>query len=135
MSVDNDYIKTLIANYEANILGNRYIFELADGETLSFCIEKRDIPHLLGIRKLNIRQVQNRSAIAIYEMLKKGSISIRHVAYLKESYKKVCNFDGMLSVIADGDVVKVVKKLGSIKSSYLIYLDNRPQEILHLGVG
>ena len=113
MSVDNDYIKTLIANYEANILGNRYIFELADGETLSFCIEKRDIPHLLGIRKLNIRQVQNRSAITIYEML-------------KESYKKVCNFDRMLSVIADGDVVKVVKKLGSIKSSYLIYLDNRP---------
>lgn len=134
MPIESDYIKQLIANYETNIMGNRYIFELSDGETLSFCIEKKDVPHLMGIRKLNARQVKNSSALAIYNMLKTGVISMRHVGYHKESYKKVVNFERMINVLAEGEIVKIVKRIGSIKSSYLIYLDNRPEEVLHLGV-
>lgn len=134
MPIENDYIKHLIANYETNIMGNRYIFVLENEETLSFCIKKEDVPHLMGIRKLNIRQVKNSSALAIYNKLKNGAISLKHVGYYKESYKKVVNFERMINVLAEGEIVKIVKRIGSIKSNYLIYLDNRPDEILHLGV-
>lgn len=34
-----------------------------------------------------------------------------------------------------GDAVKVVKRIGSLNSSYLLYLDHSPNEIVHLGIG
>ena len=45
------------------------------------------------------------------------------------------NFHHIASILQCGDAVKVVKKIGSIKSTYLLYLDHRPDEIIHLGVG
>lgn len=50
MAIESNYIENLIAEYEQDLLGNRYVFELSDGETLSFCIEKKDVPHLMGVR-------------------------------------------------------------------------------------
>ena len=33
-----------------------------------------------------------------------------------------------------GDAVKVVKRVGTLKSAYLLYLDHQPNEIIHLGI-
>ena len=33
-----------------------------------------------------------------------------------------------------GDIVKLVKRHGSLNASYLLYLDHRPDEIIHLGL-
>lgn len=93
MPIENDYIKHLIANYETNIMGNRYIFVLENEETLSFCIKKEDVPHLMGIRKLNIRQVKNSSALAIYNKLKNGAISMKHAYYQRLTRYDFCKFN------------------------------------------
>lgn len=134
MAVDRNIIKTLISNYEQDIRGNVYSFRLSDGENISFSIDEKDVPHLMGIRKLPLRQVQNKSATAVYKMLKDGRISVDHIEPYKESYKKVMNFSHLVSILHCGDAVKIVKKIGSIKSSYIFYLDHRPHEIIHLGI-
>ena len=134
MAVDRNIIKMLISNYEQDILGNVYTFLLSDGETISFSIDEKDVPHLMGIRKLPLRQVQRKSAMAVYQMLKDGRISIDHIEPYKESYKKVMNFSHLVSILYCGDAVKIVKKIGSTKSTYVFYLDHQPNEIIHLGV-
>ena len=134
MAIEINYIENLIADYERDLLGNRYIFELSDGETLSFCIEKKDVPHLMGVRKLPLRQVQNKSAEAVYNMLKDGRINIQHLGPHKEEFKKVMNFHHLVSILHCGDAVKIVKRVGRLKSSYFLYLDHRPESIIHLGV-
>ena len=71
-------------------------------------------------------------------MLKDGRLTLDHVVSVphhKEVYKKIKNFHYIASILQCGDAVKVVKKIGSIKSTYLLYLDHRPDEIIHLGVG
>jgi len=78
----NDFLQNMIADYESDLLGNRYTLYLSNSDVVSFAVEKKDVPHLLGIRKLPLRQVQNKSALAIYEMLKDGRIKISH----KEEY-------------------------------------------------
>lgn len=134
MAIDRNIIKKLISDYEQDIRGNVYSFHLSNDETISFSIDEKDVPHLMGIRKLNLRQVQNKSATAVYQMLKDGRISISHIEPYKESYKKVMNFSHIVSILYCGDAVKIVKKKGSIKSTYLFYLDHQPNEIIHLGV-
>jgi len=129
-----DVVKNLITDYERDIAGNQYRFHLSDGVKLSFCIEKKHVPHLMGIRKLPLRQVQNKSASAIYRMLKDGTIAINHIAPHKEAYKKVMNFRHIISILHCGDAVKIVKRVGSLNSSYLLYLDHQPDEIIHLGI-
>ena len=134
MAIDANYIKNLISAYERDLLGNRYAFELSDGETLVFSIEKKDVPHLMGVRKLPLRQVQNKSAEAVYEMLKDGRVNIEHIGQHKEEFKKVMNFHHLVSILHCGDAVKIVKRIGRLKSSYFLYLDHRPDSIVHLGV-
>ena len=134
MSVDSGTVKCLIADYERDLYGNLYIFALSDGITLSFSIDKKDVPHLMGIRKLPLRQVQNKSALAVYEMLKDGRINISHIRPHKEEYKKVMNFHHLVEILHCGDAVKIVKRIGRLHSSYFLYLDHRPKEVIHLGV-
>ena len=134
MAVDRNIIQQLINDYEQDICGNVYTFVLSDGETVSFSINKENVPHLMGIKKLPLRQVQNKSAKAVYKMLKDGRINIAHVEPHKESYKKVMNFSHLISILHCGDAVKIVKKKGSINSTYVFYLDHQPQEIIHLGI-
>ena len=134
MDINNFTIQKLISAYERDIYGNQYTYKLSDGETVSFRIEKEDVPHLMGIRKLPLRQVQKKSATAVYEMLKKGIIDISHVSPHKESFKKVVNFHHIISILYCGDTVKVVKRVGRLKSSYLFFLDHSPHEIIHLGI-
>lgn len=131
---DSSIVKRLIRDYEQDLLGNLYTFELSDGVTLSFSIDKKDVPHLMGIRKLPLRQVQNKSALAVYEMLKDGRINILHIAPHKEEYKKVMNFSHIIDILHCGDAVKIVKRVGRLNSSYFLYLDHRPDEIIHLGI-
>jgi hypothetical protein len=38
-------------------------------------------------------------------------------------------------MLHSGNTVKIVKRIGRLNSSYLFYLDHRPQEIIHLGIG
>ena len=132
--MDKDILKNIIDDYERDILGNRYTLFLSNSDTLSFCIEKDNIPHLLGVRKLPLRQVQNKSAQAVYAMLKDGRININHIAPYRESYKKAMNFSHLISILHCGDAVKIVKRIGTLNSSYLLFLDHRPQEIIHLGL-
>lgn len=127
-------IAQLIADYERELLGNRYIFVLSDGVTLDFSIEKKDVPHLMGIRKLPLRQVQNKSALAVYEMLRDGRIRLSHIAPHKEEYKKVMNFSQLGDILHRGSAVRIVKRVGRLNSSYFLYLDHRPREIIHLGI-
>lgn len=134
MQIDRDFIKRLIADYERDILGNEYTFELSDGVTLSFLIKPTDVPHLLGVRKLPLRQVQNKSAKAVYNMLKDGRINISHIGAHKEEFKKVTNFHYIAQILKCGEAVKIVKRVGRLNSSYFLYLDNRPEWIVHLGV-
>lgn len=134
MSADKDTIKNLIGNYEHGLMGKRYTFLLSDGVTLSFSIEAKDIPHLMGIRKLPLRQVQGKSALAVYNMLKDGRVNIFHVGPHKEEFKKVMYFSHIIDILHHGDAVKIVKRVGRLNSSYFLYLDNRPAEIVHLGI-
>ena len=134
MAKDTEIVKHLIEAYERDLCGNMYTFMLSNGETLSISIEKKDVPHLMGIRKLPLRQVQNKSAAAVYEMLKDGRINIRHIVPHKEEYKKVMNFHHLVGILHCGDAVKIVKRIGRLKSSYIMYLDHRPDKIIHLGI-
>jgi len=127
-------IKSIIADYERDMLGNWYTLYLSNGDTPSFTVEAKNIPHLLGVRKLQLRQVQGKSAMAVYEMLKAGKITINHIAPHKEAYKKVMNFTHLVSILHCGDAVRIVKRVGSLDSKYLLFLDHRPQEIIHLGL-
>ena len=132
--VDTGIVKRLLADYERDLMGNIYKFTLSDGTTLSFSIEKKDVPHLMGIRKLALRQVQGKSAMAVYEMLKDGRVNILHIGTSKESYKKVMNFHHLVDILHCGDAVKIVKRVGRLNSSYFLYLDHRPKEVIHLGI-
>ena len=107
---------------------------LSDGVMLSFSIEKKDVPHLMGVRKLPLRQVQNKSALAVYDMLKDGRVNILHIAPHREEYKKVMNFSRIVDILHCGDAVKIVKRVGRLNSSYFLYLDHRPDEVVHLGI-
>ena len=134
MVIEKETIEQLIADYEQDILGNRYTYVLSNGETVSFRIEPRDIPHLMGVRKLPLRQTYQKSADAVYQMLKDGRITLKHIAPHKEEYKKVMNFKYLISILHCGDAVKVVRRVGRLNSSYLFYLDHSPQRIIHLGI-
>ena len=132
-----DYLQQLIDDYEQDILGNVYTFYLSNGETLSFEIKKKNVPHLLGIGKMPLRQVRGKYANELYTMLKRGQITMSHIVSVrdhKEVYKKIMNFHHIINMLHCGDMVKVVKRIGSLSSSYLLYLDHQPTEIIHLGL-
>lgn len=133
----SDYLQNLIENYERDLMGNVYTFVFANGEEISFEIKKRNVPHLLGIGHLPLRQVHGKYAGQLYQMLKSGSLTLDHVVSVpshKEVYKKIKNFHYIISMLHSGDAVKVVKRVGSLNASYLLYLDHRPDEIIHLGI-
>ena len=67
-------------------------------------------------------------------MLKDGRISIKHLGPHKEEYKKATNFRHLVSILHCGAAVKIVKRVGRLKSSYFLYLDHCPDSIIHLGV-
>ncbi len=70
-------------------------------------------------------------------MMKNGRLTLEHVTSVpghKEVYKKIMNFHHIIAMLHSGDAIKVVKRIGSLKSSYLLYLDHRPDEIIHLGI-
>ena len=132
--MDKTFISNMIQDYERDLLGNWYTLHLSNGEVLSFAIEQKNIPHLLGIRKLPLRQAQGKSAQALYDMLKDGRITLDHIARFKEAYKKVMAFPQIVSILHCEDAVKIVKRIGSLCSRYLLFLDHRPCEITHLGL-
>ena len=132
--MENKSIKGMIADFERDLLGNWYTLHLSNGDAPSFTIEKKNIPHLLGVRKLPLRQTERRSAQAVYDMLRDGRITLEHIAPHKEAYKKAMNFPHLISILHCGDAVKIVKRIGSLHSKYLLFLDHRPLEIIHLGL-
>lgn len=132
-----DSLQQLILDYERDILGNVYTFVLGNGETIRFEIKRKNVPHLLGIGRLPLRQVQGKYAGQIYTMLKNGKITLEHVTSVpghKEVFKKIKNFHHLVSMLHCGDMVRLVKRRGSLNSSYLLYLDHQPAEIIHLGL-
>ena len=139
MDVQNmsNYLQELILDYERDILGNVYTFILSNGETITFEIKRKNIPHLLGIGRLPLRQLQGKYADQIYSMLKSGRLTMAHVTSVpghKEVYKKIMNFHHLIAMLHCGDMVKLVKRRGSLNASYLLYLDHQPTEIVHLGL-
>lgn len=93
---------------------------------------------ILGIKRLQLRQVQGKYANYIYSMLKDGTLTLEHVVSVpnhKEVYKKIMNFQYISAMLHSGNIVKIVKRIGRLNSSYLFYLDHRPQEIIYLGIG
>ena len=137
VQIMSNYLQRLIQDYEQNIQGNTYIFVLDNGETIAFEIKRRNVPHLMGIGRLQLRQIKGKYASQLYSMLKKGAITIETVISApdhKEVYKKIMNFHHLVSMLKCGDMVKLVKCRGSLKSSYLLYLDHQPEEIIHLGL-
>jgi len=134
----SDYLQRLIDDYERDLMGNTYSFLFANGERISFEIKKRNVPHLLGIGRLPLRQVHGKYALQLYTMLKNGRLTLKNVTSVpghKEVYKKIMSFHHIVTILHGGDAVKVVKRIGSLNSSYLLYLDHSPDEIVHLGIG
>ena len=134
----SDYLEKLIENYERDLMGNVYSFAFSNDDAISFEIKKRNVPHLLGIGRLPLRQVHGKYAIQLYAMLKNGKITLEHITSVsghKEVYKKIMNFHHIVAMLHCGEAVKVVKRIGSLNSSYLLYLDHQPTEIVHLGIG
>ena len=132
------YLEKLIENYERDLMGNVYSFAFSNGDTISFEIKKRNVPHLLGIGRLPLRQIHGKYALQLYAMLKNGSLTLDHVTSVpghKEVYKKIMSFHHIVTMLHCGDAVKVAKRIGSLNSSYLLYLDHQPTEIVHLGIG
>ena len=118
-------------------MGNVYSFAFSNGDAISFEIKKRNVPHLLGIGRLPLRQVHGKYAIQLYAMLKNGKLTLEHITSVsghKEVYKKIMNFHHIVAMLHCGEAVKVVKRIGSLNSSYLLYLDHQPTEIVHLGI-
>lgn len=133
----SDYLRRLIDDYERDIMGNTYTFLFSNGEEISFEIKKRNVPHLLGIGRLPLRQIHGKFAGQLYAMLKNGSLTLEHVTSVpghKEIYKKILNFHHITTILHAGDAVRVVKRIGALSSSYLLYLDHQPNEIIHLGI-
>lgn len=133
----SDYLEKLVENYERDLMGNVYSFAFSNGDIISVEIKKRNVPHLLGIGKLPLRQVRGKYALPLYGMLKNGSLTLEHITSVpghKEAYKKIMNFRHIVTILHCGDAVKVAKRVGSLNSSYLLYLDHRPAEIVHLGI-
>lgn len=140
MEVQNvsDYLEKLIDNYEQDLMGNTYTYSFSNGDTICFEIKKRNVPHLLGVGHLPLRQIHGKYAMQLYGMLKSGAITLDQITSVpghKEVYKKIMNFHKIAPILHCGDAVKVVKRIGSLNSSYLLYLDHRPEEIIHLGIG
>ena len=133
----SDYLQLLIEDYERDLMGNVYTFLFSNHERISFGIKKQNVPHLLGIGRLPLRQVRGRFANELYTLLKNGSLTLEHVTSVpkhKEVHKKIMNFQHIISMLHSGDAVKVVKRVGTLKSAYLLYLDHQPNEIIHLGI-
>ncbi len=133
----SNYLRQLIENYEQDLMGNIYTFLFSNNEEIAFEIKKQNVPHLLGIGRLPLRQVRGRYANELYTLLKNGSLTLEHVTSVpkhKEVYKKITNFQHIIAMLHSGDAVKVVKRIGTLKSSYLLYLDHQPDEIVHLGI-
>lgn len=133
----SDYLQQIIDDYERDLMGNVYTFLFSNHEEISFEIKKRNVPHLLGIGRLPLRQVRGRFANELYTLLKNGTITLDHVTSVpkhKEVYKKIMNFHHIITMLHGGDSVKVVKRIGTLKSAYLLYLDHQPNEIIHLGI-
>jgi len=87
----SDYLRQLIVDYERDIMGNTYVFWFSNGEKISFEIKKTNVPHLLGIGRLPLRQVRGKFANEVYSLLKNGSVTLEHVTRVprhKEVYKK-----------------------------------------------
>ena len=73
-------------------MGNIYTFLFSNHEEISFEIKKQNVPHLLGIGRLPLRQVRGRYANELYTLLKNGSLTLEHVTSVpkhKEVYKKI----------------------------------------------
>lgn len=133
----SDHLQQIIDDYERDLMGNVYTFLFSNHEEISFEIKKRNVPHLLGIGRLPLRQVRGRFANELYTLLKNGTITLDHVTSVpkhKEVYKKIMNFHHIITMLHGGDAVKVVKRIGTLKSAYLLYLDHQPNEIIHLGI-
>lgn len=102
-------------DYERDLMGSIYTFLLSDGETISFEIKRSNVPHLLGIKRLQLRQVQGKYANYIYSMLKDGTLTLEHVVSVpnhKEVYKKIMNFQYISAMLHSGNTVKIVKRIG-----------------------
>ena len=134
----SNYLRQLIDDYERDIMGNIYTFEFSNGDTITFEIKKRNVPHLLGIGHLPLRQIHGKYAAQVYGLLKNGALTLEHITSVpghKEVYKKIMNFHHIITILHCGEAVRVVKHIGSLSSSFLLYLDHRPKEIVHLGIG
>lgn len=134
----SNYLEKLIEDYERDLMGNIYTYGFSNSDTISFEIKKRNVPHLLGMGHLPLRQIHGKYAMQVYGMLKSGAITLDHITSVpghKEVYKKIMNFHKIVTILHCGDTVKVVKRIGSLNSSYLLYLDHQPDEIVHLGIG
>ena len=134
----SNYLQQLIADYERDIMGNIYSLSFSNGEQISFEIRRANVHHLLGIGHLALRQVHGKYANEVYAMLKRGQITLDHITSVpqhKEVYKKIKSFHHIIALLHTGDAIKVVKRIGSLKSVYLLYLDHSPSEIVHLGIG
>lgn len=133
----SDYLQQIIEDYERDLMGNVYTFLFSNNAKISFEIKKQNVPHLLGIGHLPLRQIRGRFANELYTLLKNGTITLDHVTSVpkhKEVYKKIMNFHHIITILHGGDAVKVVKRIGTLKSTYLLYLDHQPNEIIHLGI-
>lgn len=70
---------------------------------------------ILGIKRLQLRQVQGKYANYIYSMLKDGTLTLEHVVSVpnhKEVYKKIMNFQYISAMLHSGNTVKIVKRIG-----------------------
>lgn len=69
----------------------------------------------MGIKRLQLRQVQGKYANYIYSMLKDGTLTLEHVVSVpnhKEVYKKIMNFQYISAMLHSGNTVKIVKRIG-----------------------
>lgn len=57
-----NYLRQVIEDYERDLMGNIYTFLFSNHEEISFKIKKQNVPHLLGIGRLPLRQVRGRYA-------------------------------------------------------------------------
>ena len=108
----SNYLQDLILDYERDLMGSIYTFLLSDGETISFEIKRSNVPHLLGIKRLQLRQGQGKYANYIYSMLKDGTLTLEHAVSVpnhKEVYKKIMNFQYISAML---HTVKIVKRIG-----------------------
>ena len=140
MSVNLD-LQQIVIDFEKYIRRKKFIVHIENHAEISFYFKTVNLPHLLGIgyASKDIRVVKGKSAKELYDMMKVGYLTFRHLqksTYSNLIFKKAYNFQHMVQLLQTNEIIEIIQSIGKIKAQYLLtYRQKNPRtQVLHLGL-